>query len=163
VPKTSNTLYSFHRYGKHWGYAYDEYYPGYQCTREQEQLEPWLEAILFGIRHNVPIHCGEFGVSIIQPGGSGTQWLDDYLAFFERFGIGWNWWNYSGENVYRTGLMAGTRESPNVAILKKWFRRSGWGTSRRCDKDNSDGKRSDPPKTGAGSVETRLESGCGVR
>jgi aryl-phospho-beta-D-glucosidase BglC (GH1 family) len=120
-----NTLYSFHRYGKHWGYAYDEYYPGYKCTQEEKHFEPWLEAILFGIQHNVPIHCGEFGVSIIQPDDCAARWLDDYLAFFERFGIGWNWWNYSGQNIYRTGLVAGDRESPNVAVLKKWFRQSG--------------------------------------
>ena len=125
-----NTLYSFHRYGKHWGYAYDEYYPGYKCPQEEKHFEPWLEAILFGIRHNVPIHCGEFGISIIQPNDCAAAWLDDYLAFFERFGIGWNWWNYSGSNIYRTGLVAGQRESPNVAILKKWFARSGWGLSR---------------------------------
>ena len=129
-----NTLYSFHRYGKHWGYAYDEYYPGYKNSPEQSQIEPWLEAILFGIKHNVPIHCGEFGVSMLQPEDNNLAWLDDYLALFERFGIGWNWWNYSGSDVYRTGLVAGDRESPHVAILKKWFGRSGWGASRKARK-----------------------------
>ncbi len=127
-----NTLYSFHRYGKHWGYAYDEYYPGYKCTQEAKQIDPWLEAILFSIRHNVPIHCGEFGISMIQPDADGLAWLDGYLALFERFGIGWNWWNYAGENIYRTGLMAGDRVSPNVAVLRKWFNRSGAGVSRRA-------------------------------
>jgi hypothetical protein len=120
-----NTLYSFHRYGKHWGYAYDEYYPGCKCTREAKQIDPWLEAILFSIRYNVPIHCGEFGISMIQPDADGLAWLDDYLALFERFGIGWNWWNYAGDNIYRTGLVAGDRVSPNVAVLRKWFHRSG--------------------------------------
>ena len=120
-----NTLYSFHHYGKHWGYAYDEYYPGYKCQQEAKQIDPWLEAILFSIRHNVPIHCGEFGISIIQPYADGLAWLDDYLAMFERFGIGWNWWNYAGDNIYRTGLMAGDRVSPNVDVLKKWFNRGG--------------------------------------
>jgi len=128
-----NTLYSFHHYGKHWGYAYDEYYPGYKCTREAKHFDAWLEAILFSIRYNVPIHCGEFGISMIQPDDDGLHWLDEYLAFFERFGIGWSWWNYSGDNIYRTGLMAGSRESPNVAILKKWFQKSGWGVRRRSD------------------------------
>jgi len=126
-----NTLYSFHRYGKHWGYAYDEYYPGYKCSQEQKHFEPWLEAILFGIQHNVPIHCGEFGISIIQPNDCAERWLNDYLAFFERFGIGWNWWNYSGRNIYRTGLVAGKRESPNVAVLKKWFHQSGRGIEHK--------------------------------
>ena len=79
----------------------------------------------------MPIHCGEFGISIIQPNDSAARWLDDYLAFFERFGIGWNWWNYSGGNIYRTGLVAGGRESSNVAVLKKWFRRSGRGRGRQ--------------------------------
>jgi aryl-phospho-beta-D-glucosidase BglC (GH1 family) len=118
-----NTLYSFHHYGKHWGYAYDEYYPSYQCTRERTQYDMWLEAILFGIRNNVPIHCGEFGISIIQPDLSGTSWLEDYLGFFDRFGIGWNWWNYSGSDIYRTGLAAGNRISPNVEVLKRWTAR----------------------------------------
>ena len=126
-----NTLYSFHRYGKHWGYAYDEYYPGYKCTQEKRHFEPWLEAILFGIRHNVPIHCREFGISIIQPDNCAARWLDDYLAFFERFGIRWNWWNYSGQNIYRTDLVAGDRESPNVVVLKKWFRQRGRGIEQR--------------------------------
>jgi hypothetical protein len=125
--KDSNVLYSFHHYGKHWGYAYDEYYPGYQATFERMQADVWLEAILFGIRHNVPIHCGEFGLSMIQPGSDGQMWLDDYLAFFERFCIGWNWWNYSGHDIYRTGLAVGDRISPYVPTLRKWTARSGWG------------------------------------
>lgn len=126
-----NTLYSFHHYCKHWGYAYDEYYPGYKCTQEAKHFDPWLEALLFSIRHNVPIHCGEFGLSMIQPEDNGLKWLDDYLAFFERFGIGWNWWNYSGQDIYRTGLVAGDRVSPHVAVLQRWFRRSGAGVARR--------------------------------
>ncbi|MBM4042168.1 MAG: glycoside hydrolase family 5 protein, partial [Planctomycetes bacterium] len=129
--KDPNVLYSFHHYGKHWGYAYDEYYPGYKRTHEQTHIDPWLHAILFGIRHHVPIHCGEFGISMLQPAGSGEAWLDDYLAFFERFGIGWNWWNYSGGDIYRTGLAAKDRISPLVPILRKWAEESGWGAARR--------------------------------
>ncbi|HUT33451.1 MAG TPA: cellulase family glycosylhydrolase [Planctomycetota bacterium] len=129
--KDPNVLYSFHHYGKHWGYAYDEYYPSYKRTHEQTHVDPWLHAILFGIRHHVPIHCGEFGISMIQPTGSGEAWLEDYLAFFERFGIGWNWWNYSGQDIYRTGLAAGDRISPFVPILRKWADESGWGAARR--------------------------------
>jgi hypothetical protein len=125
--RDANVLHSFHNYGKHWGYAYDEYYPGYQATFERTQVDPWLEAILFGIEHDVPIHCGEFGLSMIQPGSDGQTWLDDYLAFFERFCIGWNWWNYSGMDIYRTGLAMGDRISPYVPILRKWTARSGWG------------------------------------
>jgi hypothetical protein len=127
----SNVLYSFHHYGKHWGYAYDEYYPGYQATFERTQADVWLEAILFGIEHHVPIHCGEFGLSMIQPGSDGQTWLNDYLAFFERFSIGWNWWNYSGGDIYRTGLAKGDRISPYVPTLRKWMTKSGWGTHRR--------------------------------
>jgi len=126
-----NVLYSFHHYGKHWGYAYDEYYPSYRNTQERTHVDVWLEAILFGIKHHVPIHCGEFGISMIQPDGDGEAWLNDYLAFFERFGIGWNWWNYSGGDIYRTGLAAGERTSPYVPILRKWTARSGWGKARR--------------------------------
>ena len=54
--KDANVLYSFHHYGKHWGYDHDEYYPGYKSTAERTQIAPWLEAILFSIRNNVPIH-----------------------------------------------------------------------------------------------------------
>jgi hypothetical protein len=133
-----NVLYSFHHYGKHWGYAYDEYYPGYGATFERKMADPWLEAILFGIRHRVPIHCGEFGISMIQPGEDGEAWLEDCMAFFERFGIGWNWWNYSGGDIYRTGLAAGGRTSPFVPILSKWARRSGWGASRGADRGRWD-------------------------
>jgi len=128
----SNVLYSFHHYGKHWGYAYDEYYPGYKSTRERTQFIPWLDAILFSVHNHVPIHCGEFGLSMIQPGEDGQTWLNDYLEFFERFGIGWNWWNYSGADVYRTGLCAGDRTSPFLPVLQKWMNRSGWGVSRRA-------------------------------
>ncbi len=115
-----NTIYSFHHYGKHWGYQYDEYYPGYQSHHEEE-IEKLLEAILFGIKHNVPMHCGEFGVSMISPGEDHLVWLNDYLCTLERFGIGWNWWNWSGNNIYRTGLRAGDEISPNLQILKKWI------------------------------------------
>lgn len=131
--KDDKVLYSFHHYGKHWGYAYDEYYPSYKATVERTQIDPWLEAILFSIRHHVPIHCGEFGISMIQPNGDGEAWLNDYLAMFERFGIGWNWWNYSGRDIYRTGLCAGDRTSPYVPILTKWAKRSGWGASRKAE------------------------------
>jgi len=127
----SNVLYSFHHYGKHWGYAYDEYYPGCQATFERTQVDVWLEAILFGIKHHVPIHCGEFGLSMLQPDGDGQAWLNDYLAFFERFCIGWNWWNYSGHDIYRTGLAKGDRISPYVPTLRKWTMESGWGVHRR--------------------------------
>jgi aryl-phospho-beta-D-glucosidase BglC (GH1 family) len=130
--KDDKVLYSFHHYGKHWGYAYDEYYPSYKTTTERTQVDPWLEAILFSVRHHVPIHCGEFGLSMIQPDGDGEAWLNDYLAMFERFGIGWNWWNYSGRDVYRTGLCAADRTSPYVPILTKWAKRSGWGASRQA-------------------------------
>jgi aryl-phospho-beta-D-glucosidase BglC (GH1 family) len=129
--KDSNVLYSFHHYGKHWGYAYDEYYPGYQATFERTQADVWLEAILFGIKHHVPIHCGEFGLSMLQPDGDGQAWLNDYLAFFERFCIGWNWWNYSGGDIYRTGLAKGDRISPYVPTLRKWTTMSGWGVNKR--------------------------------
>lgn len=116
-----NTIYSFHHYGKHWGYAYDEYYPGYRRTFEQSQVDQWLQAILFAIRHQVPIHCGEFGLSQISPDEDYAEWLNDYLALFERFGIGWNWWNYSGSDIYRTGLVCGKKLSPNVTILRRWM------------------------------------------
>jgi hypothetical protein len=118
----TNTIYSFHHYGKHWGYHYDEYYPGYQSTPER-QIETLLEVILFGLRHHVPLHCGEFGVSMISPGEDHQVWLDDYLALLERFGIGWNWWNWSGTDIYRTGLKAGQEVSPNLAVLQKWIER----------------------------------------
>lgn len=118
----ANTVYSFHHYGKHWGYHYDEYYPGYKSTPER-LAGSILEVILFGIEHNVPMHCGEFGVSIISPGEDHLAWLNDYLALFERFGMGWNWWNWDGRNIYRTGLRAGEEISPNVPILRKWIDR----------------------------------------
>ena len=130
--KDDNTIYSFHHYGKHWGYAYDEYYPGYKSTFEWTQADAYLEAILWGIRHNVTIHCGEFGISMIQPGRDGEQWCEDHLAMFERFGIGWNWWNYAGDNIYRTGLAAGNRISPFVPIMARWAAKSGWGAQRRA-------------------------------
>ncbi|RJP19498.1 MAG: hypothetical protein C4527_26680 [Candidatus Omnitrophota bacterium] len=117
-----NTIYSFHHYGKHWGYQYDEYYPGYQRNHERE-IQTLLEAILFGIKNNVPLYCGEFGVSMISPGEDHLVWLDDYLRTFERFGIGWNWWNWSGSDIYRTGLRAGEEISPNLQILRKWIDR----------------------------------------
>jgi len=117
-----NTIYSFHNYGKHWGYSYDEYYPGYESTPELWKDET-LEPILFGIKNNVPMHCGEFGVSMISPGEDYRTWLNDYLALFERFGMGWNWWNWQGDNIYRTGLRAGDHISPNVLTLRKWISR----------------------------------------
>lgn len=133
-----NVIYSFHHYGKHWGYAYDEYYPGYMSTHERTHLDSWIEALLWGIKNHTVLHCGEFGISMIQPADDGEAWLNDYLAMFERFGIGWNWWNYSGDDIYRTGLIARDRVSPYVAVMSKWMDRSGWGHARNV------GKRRDP-------------------
>lgn len=64
---------------------------------------------------------------MISPGEDHLVWLDDYLALLERFGMGWNWWNWSGSDIYRTGLKAGSEVSPNVQILRKWVdRKKGW-------------------------------------
>ena len=36
-----------------------------------------------------------------------------------------------------TGLAAGPRISPHVPILRKWMKRSGWGATRRAQKEGS--------------------------
>ena len=59
----------------------------HQALDVQAVAEQWDFRILFGLKHHVPIHCGEFGISMIQPAGDGAQWLEDYLAFFERFPV----------------------------------------------------------------------------
>lgn len=116
-----NVMYSFHHYGKHWGYHEDEYYPSYSSNPEHE-YEVLVEAILFGARHGARLHCGEFGISQIQPGGSAEAWLNDYLGTFERFGISWSWWNWSGLDIWRTGLRAGEQVNPLVETLEYWAR-----------------------------------------
>ena len=126
-----NTLYSFHFYGPHHYDVFlrDVWYPrfegpyGYESRAALE--ERLLAPLRFAIRNRAQLHHGEFGVSPIAPGDSHLRWLDDLLGLHEKHRIHWSYWHYSGREIYRTGLVAGKRLSPNLAVLRRYWAREG--------------------------------------
>ena len=124
-----NTIYQFHFYGPHTGDCHrnDLWYPRYQADEERfRSYEGWEERMLspirFMIRHHAEVMHGEFGISFLGPGDAPRAWLEDVLAIHEKYRMHWNWWNYSGGNIHRTGLVAGERVNPLVETLKKYAR-----------------------------------------
>jgi hypothetical protein len=63
---------------------------------------------------------GELGLSFLGPDDAPRAWLQDVLAIDEKYRIEWCWWNYSGADVHRTGLVAGKRVNPLVETLEKY-------------------------------------------
>ncbi len=52
-------------------------------------------AAKWGREHHVPVYCGEFGVHRpYAPPAARAQWLHDMRVTFEKYGIGWNMWDY---------------------------------------------------------------------
>jgi endoglucanase len=72
------------RYGRdHWDAA--------RIEAEMKQASEWAQ------RRGVPLVCNEFGVyrAYSEPGDR-DAWLHDVRTAFERNGIGWTMWDYSG-------------------------------------------------------------------
>ena len=125
-----NTIYQFHFYGPHTGDCHrnDLWYPRYKSDEERfESYEGWEERMLspirFMVRHHAEVMHGEFGISFLGPGDAPRAWLEDVLAIHEKYRMHWNWWNYSGGDIHRTGLVAGERINPLVETLRKFARR----------------------------------------
>lgn len=123
------TIYQFHFYGPHTGRCHyqDLWYPRYQFDEERfRSYEGWEERMLspvrFQIRHSAEVIHGEFGISFLGPDEAPRRWLEDVLAIHEKYRMHWNWWNYSGNNVNRTGLVAGERINPLVETLSEYAR-----------------------------------------
>ncbi len=72
------------RYGRdHWGAA--------RMEAEMKQASEWAQ------RRGVPLVCNEFGVyRAYSDPGDRAAWLHDVRTAFERNGIGWTMWDYSG-------------------------------------------------------------------
>jgi len=123
------TIYEFHFYGPHTGdcHRYDLWFPRYQMHvdhfRSREQIEErLLPVIRFGIRSKAQMFHGEFGTSFIGPDEAPRRWLESLLGLHEKYRTHWNWWNYSGGNINRTGLIAGERINPLVRTLSEYAR-----------------------------------------
>jgi hypothetical protein len=123
----ANTIYQFHFYGPHTGdcHRHDLWYPRYQPDEERfRSYEGWEERMLapirFMIRHHAEVMHGEFGISFLGPGDAPRQWLEDVLAIHEKYRMHWCWWNYSGRDIHRTGLVSGERINPLVETLSKY-------------------------------------------
>jgi hypothetical protein len=124
-----NTIYQFHFYGPHTGdcHRWDLWYPRYQADEERfRSYEGWEERMLspvrFIIRHKAEVMHGEFGISFLGPDDAPRLWLEDVLAVHRKYRMHWNWWNYSGGEINRTGLVAGERENPLLETLVKYAR-----------------------------------------
>lgn len=122
-----NTIYQFHFYGPHTDDCHrnDLWYPRYKPAEERfESYEGWEERMLspirFMIRNHAQVMHGEFGISFLGPGDAPRAWLEDVLAIHEKYRMHWNWWNYSGGEIHRTGLVAGDRINPLVETLRKY-------------------------------------------
>jgi hypothetical protein len=125
-----NTIYEWHAYGPHTDDCHrsDLWYPRYELTGDGfRSYEEWEERLLpvlrFGIRTHAEMFHGEFGLSFIGPDDSPRKWLEDLLSLHEKYRMHWNWWNYSGGDIYRTGLKAGERVNPLVETLSAFARR----------------------------------------
>ena len=123
----ANTIYQFHYYGPHTGdcHRWDLWYPRYQPDEQRfHSYEAWEERMLSPIRFQIRSHAqlmhGEFGISFLGPDDAPRLWLDDVLAIHEKYRIHWVWWNYSGNDIHRTGLMSGDRINPLVSTLRKY-------------------------------------------
>lgn len=121
------TIYQFHFYGPHSFESYIQslWYPRYEWPEERfRSYEGWEERMLspirFRIRHHAELMHGEFGITFLGPDESPHRWLRDVLAIHEKYRMGWNWWNYSGSGISRTGLVAGERINPLVPILTRF-------------------------------------------
>ncbi|MGD8239778.1 MAG: cellulase family glycosylhydrolase, partial [Armatimonadota bacterium] len=124
-----NTIYQFHFYGPHTGdcHRWDLWYPRYQLDEERfRSYEGWEERMLspirFHIRNQAELFHGEFGISFLGPDDAPRLWLEDVLGIHDKYRIHWAWWNYSGNEIHRTGLMSGERVNPLVATLRKYAR-----------------------------------------
>jgi hypothetical protein len=126
----TNTLYQFHGYGPHTGDCHrnDLWFPRYEPDSETfRSYEEWEERLLAPIRFSIRNHCelfhGEFGLSFIGPGQSPRKWVEALLSLHEKYRTHWNWWSYSGNDIHRTGLVAGDRVNPLVETLSEYARK----------------------------------------
>lgn len=122
-----NTIYQFHFYGPHTDdvHRLDLWYPRHRPAEERfESYEGWEERMLspirFMIRNRCEVFHGEFGISFLGPDEAPRGWLEDVLAIHEKYRMHWNWWQYSGGDINRTGLMAGERENPLIGTLMRY-------------------------------------------
>jgi hypothetical protein len=123
------TIYQFHQYGPHAGDCHrrDLWYPRYQADEERfRSADEWEERMLppirFMIRNRAEMMHGEFGISFLGPDEAPRQWLETVLGIHDKYRIHWTWWNYSGDEIHRTGLVAGERMNPLVETLQKYAR-----------------------------------------
>ena len=123
----ASTIYQFHAYGPHTGdcHRFDLWYPRAKVDEERfESYEGWEERMLspvrFMIRTGREVMHGELGLSCLGPDDAPRAWLDDVLAIDEKYRMHWCWWNYSGTDIHRTGLVAGKRVSPLLETLEKY-------------------------------------------
>lgn len=73
-------------------------------------------AVEWGKRHNRPIYCGEFGVfRPYAPVADRAACLRDMRLAFEKHGVGWAMWDYSGGFAVATGE-PGAREADPVTL-----------------------------------------------
>lgn len=123
----AKTIYQYHFYGPHTGDIYRPslWYPRYEVEEERfRSYEGWEERMLspirFMVRNKEQVLHGEFGISFLGPDQSPRKWLEDVLSIHEKYRMHWNWWNYDGSNVQRTGLIAGERLNPLVETLTEY-------------------------------------------
>jgi endoglucanase len=67
-------------------------------------------------RWNVPLTCNEFGVYRRDSDPQDrARWLHDVRATLERYGIGWNMWDFGArDNGQGFGVVNGPKEGPNT-------------------------------------------------
>ena len=75
--------------------------------REQRMLSP----LRFMICHQAEVMHGEFGINFLGPDEAPRAWLEDVLSIYEKYPMHWNWWDYSGREIHRTGLVTGIKST----------------------------------------------------
>jgi endoglucanase len=99
--------------------------PGNRLTVLRYGLDHWDanrmsveigQAAEWAKRWNVPLTCNEFGVyRRVSDPQDRARWIRDVRSALERYGIGWNMWDYGARGDGKGfGVVNGPREGPNT-------------------------------------------------
>jgi len=115
------TVYSFHDYN------FRLFKPADRWPTLERDIsniyQMWLPAIVFQIKHGVPMHCGEFGGfdNSTDDSLAQTTLLNDFFRIFDQFGMHHHY--YSGRQIF-VRLADGSLRPSNVArAYREYFRR----------------------------------------
>lgn len=122
------TVYSFHDYE----YRLMPRYPG-EGVDIRTLLERWLPVFVYSVKHNVPVHLGEFGAfeqteEDIYANRSAITMLLDHFRIFDQFG--WHFHYYSNRGLVRERKDGSLEESLVQEAFRRYFGRARLNAAR---------------------------------